>query len=351
MPLNSLLNTPAKWMVEPGDEHDIVLSCRIRLARNLKATPFPGWATRQQRQEILSRTTEVVRSLPALKGGYYAELSELTQHEKQLLVERHLISRELAARAEGCAVLVSGNQNVSILFNEEDHLRLQYILPGIELKKAWTAVSKIDSALEEKLPYAYNRRLGYLTACPSNVGTGMRASVMMHLPGLVIADKIQQVMQAAAKLNITVRGLYGEGSDASGNLFQISNQDTLGESEDKIIGRMTRFAKDLAHQEWNARRALVKTSPLQVKDRIGRSYGLLTHATLMSTQEALALLSFLRMGASVGLFEHPGMAHVNHTVLNLQPAHLALIAGGAQDGGEARDLLRAQLIRNELVAE
>ena len=184
MLFDDLLNNPAKWMVESRDEHDIVLTSRIRLARNLTATPFPGWATRQQREETLKLTSGEARQIPVMKGGYYAELSGLTQQQKQLLVERHLISRELAARSEGCAVLISRSQNASILFNEEDHLRLQYILPGIQLKKAWGAISKIDSELEARLPYAYNTRLGYLTACPTNLGTGMRASVMMHLPGL-----------------------------------------------------------------------------------------------------------------------------------------------------------------------
>lgn len=211
MLFDDLLNNPAKWMVESRDEHDIVLTSRIRLARNLTATPFPGWATRQQREETLKLTSGEARQIPVMKGGYYAELSGLTQQQKQLLVERHLISRELAARSEGCAVLISRSQNASILFNEEDHLRLQYILPGIQLKKAWGAISKIDSELEARLPYAYNTRLGYITACPTNLGTGMRASVMMHLPGLVISEQMQQVVQAAAQLNITVRGLYGKG--------------------------------------------------------------------------------------------------------------------------------------------
>lgn len=247
MLFDDLLNNPAKWMVESRDEHDIVLTSRIRLARNLTATPFPGWATRQQREETLKLTSGEARQIPVMKGGYYAELSGLTQQQKQLLVERHLISRELAARSEGCAVLISRSQNASILFNEEDHLRLQYILPGIQLKKAWGAISKIDSELEARLPYAYNTRLGYITACPTNLGTGMRASVMMHLPGLVISEQMQQVVQAAAQLNITVRGLYGEGTEATGNLFQISNQSTLGDSEDQIVERMTRFTSDLAH--------------------------------------------------------------------------------------------------------
>ena len=166
MLFDDLLNNPAKWMVESKDEHDIVLTSRIRLARNLTATPFPGWATRQQRADTLALTSAEARQLPAMKGGYYAELSELNQQQKQLLVERHLISRELAARSEGCAVLISRNQNASILFNEEDHLRLQYILPGIQLKKAWNAVSKIDSGLEAKLPYAYNTRLATSPPAP-----------------------------------------------------------------------------------------------------------------------------------------------------------------------------------------
>ena len=258
-------------------------------------------AAQSQLDSIQSRIDE----LNSKKGQSEEYLSELNQQQKQLLVERHLISRELAARSEGCAVLISRNQNASILFNEEDHLRLQYILPGIQLKKAWNAVSKIDSGLEAKLPYAYNTRLGYLTACPTNLGTGMRASVMMHLPGLVISEQMQQVVQAAVQLNITVRGLYGEGTEATGNLFQISNQSTLGDSEEQIVERMTRFTSDLAHQEWNARRKLLQSASLQVKDRVSRAYGLLTNATLLSTQEALGLLSFLRMGASLDIFSCP----------------------------------------------
>ena len=342
MLFDDLLNNPAKWMVESKDEHDIVLTSRIRLARNLTATPFPGWATRQQRADTLALTSAEARQLPAMKGGYYAELSELNQQQKQLLVERHLISRELAARSEGCAVLISRNQNASILFNEEDHLRLQYILPGIQLKKAWNAVSKIDSGLEAKLPYAY------LTACPTNLGTGMRASVMMHLPGLVISEQMQQVVQAAVQLNITVRGLYGEGTEATGNLFQISNQSTLGDSEEQIVERMTRFTSDLAHQEWNARRKLLQSASLQVKDRVSRAYGLLTNATLLSTQEALGLLSFLRMGASLDIFSHQALKHVNKTILNIQPAHLARLSTTEQTSSEDRDQIRADIIRKEL---
>ena len=331
MLFDDLLNNPAKWMVESRDEHDIVLTSRIRLARNLTATPFPGWATRQQREETLKLTSGEARQIPVMKGGYYAELSGLTQQQKQLLVERHLISRELAARSEGCAVLISRSQNASILFNEEDHLRLQYILPGIQLKKAWGAISKIDSELEARLPYAYNTRLGYITACPTNLGTGMRASVMMHLPGLVISEQMQQVVQAAAQLNITVRGLYGEGTEATGNLFQISNQ-----------------SSDLAHQEWNARRRLLQSSSLQVKDRVSRAYGLLTNATLLSTQEALALLSFLRMGASLDIFSHQALKNVNKTIMNIQPAHLARLSTTDQTTSEHRDQIRADMIRKEL---
>ena len=336
MLFDDLLNNPAKWMVESRDEHDIVLTSRIRLARNLTATPFPGWATRQQREETLKLTSGEARQIPVMKGGYYAELSGLTQQQKQLLVERHLISRELAARSEGCAVLISRSQNASILFNEEDHLRLQYILPGIQLKKAWGAISKIDSELEARLPYAYNTRLGYLTACPTNLGTGMRASVMMHLPGLVISEQMQQVVQAAVQLNITVRGLYGEGTEAT------------GDSEDQIVERMTRFTSDLAHQEWNARRRLLQASSLQVKDRVSRAYGLLTNATLLSTQEALALLSFLRMGASLDIFSHQALKNVNKTILNIQPAHLARLSTTDQTTPEDRDQIRADIIRKEL---
>lgn len=348
MLFDDLLNNPAKWMVESRDEHDIVLTSRIRLGAQPDRHPLSR----------LGHTPAEGRNAEA----HFRRSAPNPRHEGRLLCGalRSYPATETVAggtpphfpgtggASEGCAVLISRSQNASILFNEEDHLRLQYILPGIQLKKAWGAISKIDSELEARLPYAYNTRLGYLTACPTNLGTGMRASVMMHLPGLVISEQMQQVVQAAAQLNITVRGLYGEGTEATGNLFQISNQSTLGDSEDQIVERMTRFTSDLAHQEWNARRRLLQSSSLQVKDRVSRAYGLLTNATLLSTQEALALLSFLRMGASLDIFSHQALKNVNKTIMNIQPAHLARLSTTDQTTSEHRDQIRADMIRKEL---
>lgn len=342
---NSLSELLPPWLHNPNDEKHIIICSRIRLARNLAKEPFPGWATRQQRVEILNRMVSAVSELPGFKQGHYSELSRLSQLDKQLLVESHLMSRDLAARSEGCGIYINKALNMSILFNEEDHMRFQMFQAGLSLKQMWNSLSKLDSKLEDKLPYAYSSRFGYLTACPSNLGTGMRASIMMHLPGLMLSEQMQQVSQAAFQLNIAVRGLYGEGTDATGNLFQISNQSTLGDSEVDIIGRVTRFANDLAVQEWNARLLLLKNNPRLLKDKVCRAYGILMHAQLISTQEALALLSILRLGESLQIFKHQSLQDITKTILNIQPAHIRSISPQLEENSEDRDEVRASLLR------
>ena len=274
-------------------------------------------------------------------------IDDLDALSRQVLVENRQISPEFSRGGDGRFVEIDRRGVLSLMVNEEDHLRLQVVLGGLNLREAWCVARSVHQALGE-MDFAFDPSLGFLTACPTNLGTGKRASVMMHLPGLVISEQMQQVVQAAAQLNITVRGLYGEGTEATGNLFQISNQSTLGDSEDQIVERMTRFTSDLAHQEWNARRRLLQSSSLQVKDRVSRAYGLLTNATLLSTQEALALLSFLRMGASLDIFSHQALKNVNKTIMNIQPAHLARLSTTDQTTPEHRDQIRADIIRKEL---
>lgn len=332
-------------MVSSLDEQDIVLTSRIRLARNLRNTPFPGWAKREERSAILNQTMSATHSLPALKNGYLAELSDLNQVQKQILVERHLVSRDLAARAEGCGVAISQNKTLSIMLNEEDHLRLQFILPGQQLKKAWTSLNKIDDSLEEMLPYAYHDKLGYLTACPTNLGTALRASAMLHLPGLVLSGYMEQVVKAALELNLTVRGIYGEGTQGLGNLFQISNQTTLGESEEAIIDKLKRVINDIAKQESNARNKLYQENRELISDRIARAYGLLKHSLLMSGKEALEHISMLRLGVTLHFFEHHVLKELNQLILSIQSAHLQYSPIGGKQSAVINDAKRADVIR------
>ena len=223
MKFSNMLSTAGEWLRGEGPHHQIVISSRVRLARNLRNRAFPGWAKKAERISILDLIRPRVEELTEMQDSFSESLQELSALERQVLVERHLISREHAAKGVGSAVVMNRRQTLSIMINEEDHLRMQSIRSGLQLKQAFKLVDKIDSALESKLEFAYDQRLGYLTACPTNVGTGMRASAMLHLPGLVLSELINQVIQAVSKIGLAVRGLYGEGTEAMGNLFQISN--------------------------------------------------------------------------------------------------------------------------------
>lgn len=332
-------------MVSSPDKQDIVLTSRIRLARNLKDTPFPGWAKRDERAAVFERTMGAAKSLETLKANYAVEFRDLNQLQKQILVERHLVSRDLAARSEGCGVVVSSNKSVSIMLNEEDHLRLQYILPGEQLNKAWTAINRIDNELEARLPYAFHPSLGYLTACPTNLGTGMRASAMLHLPGLMLSGHMEQVVKASHELNLTVRGIYGEGTQGLGHLFQISNQMTLGEKEEDIISRLRRVIADIARQEKNARLKLYSENKALISDRIVRAYGAMKYSLLMPPKEALEHISMLRLGVVLGFFDHGVLSEFNQLVLEIQSAHLQYNACGKRKCPEVNDARRADVIR------
>src|SRR5215213_26705 len=240
MAIHNILSGSGEWLRGEGPHQQIVISSRLRLARNLRGFAFPGWAKRTERIQILETLKPRVEDLPEMHDAFSVYSQDLSALEKQVLVERHLISREHAAKGVGSAVVMNKKQTLSIMINEEDHLRMQAIRSGLQLKNAFKLVDKVDSTLEGKLDFAYDSRLGYLTACPTNVGTGMRASAMLHLPGLVLSEMINQVIQAVNKIGLAVRGLYGEGTEAMGNLFQISNQTTLGEKEEEIISRLTK---------------------------------------------------------------------------------------------------------------
>ncbi|HAO95675.1 MAG TPA: ATP--guanido phosphotransferase, partial [Verrucomicrobiales bacterium] len=327
MRFSTLLKHPADWMTGEAAGTSVVLTSRVRLARNLRREPFPGWSTKERRVAVLDRVKPEVEALSEMKNGFSQELDALTSLQKQVLVERHLISREQAARGEGSAAIVNRKQALCLMINEEDHLRMQSIRPGLALKEAYDLVSAVDAQLEGNLEFAFDHELGYLSACPTNLGTGMRASAMLHLPGLVLSDQIAQVLQAVGKLQLAVRGFFGEGTESLGNLFQISNQSTLGESEDTIIRRLERVIQQVASHERNARQKLFEDDPDMVFDRVGRAYGTLRHAHVIPSKEALNLLSILRLGAELGFFPSETGGTCDSLLMEIQPAHLQLHSG------------------------
>jgi protein arginine kinase len=347
MTITQLFDHPSEWVKSDGPHGDIVLSSRVRLARNFRHWPFPGWAKKTDRQHILEIAQPVVSGLQELKGSFSESMDNIAAVDKQMLVERHLISREHAAKNVGSGVVISAQGVISVMINEEDHLRMQAIKPGLQLKHVFKQIDKVDDALEEQIEYAFVPRLGYLTACPTNVGTGMRASAMLHLPGMVLSDQINQVVQAVGKLGLAVRGLYGEGTEALGNVFQISNQTTLGESESDIIERLNKVIMQLVEHEQNARLSLLQKKPKIVYDQVGRAYGILSHAHTVSSKEALNMLSLLRMGVDMDLMAAKTRAAVDELFILVQPAHVQKLAA-QKLSAEERDMFRADLIRKQL---
>lgn len=347
MRFSTLIRHPADWMTGAQADQCAVLTSRIRLARNLRGHPFPGWAKKDERAETLAILRPAIEGLSAMKDAFSQELGALTPVQKQVLVERHLISREHAARGDGSAIVIERRQSFSIMLNEEDHLRMQSIRPGLRLTEAYEALSALDSELEQKLDYSFDPKLGYLTTCPTNLGTGLRASAMLHLPGLVLSDQIGPVLQAVNKIGLAVRGLYGEGTESLGNLYQMSNQSTLGESEETIISRLERVIAQVASHEQNAREKLMEDDPDMVADKIGRAYGVLRHAFLIDSKEALTHLSLLRLGGNLGFFPEGTVNLCDTLLMDIQQAHLQLHAG-MKLSPDHRDSIRAEIIRSRL---
>src|SRR5258706_3451407 len=347
MKIEELLKSPSEWVRAEGPNCKIVLSSRVRLARNLRNFPFPGWAKKAERQKAFEAIQPVVGKLPEMRESFSDSMDNITAMDKQVLVERHLISREHAAKNVGSGVVINDKETISVMINEEDHLRMQAIKSGLQLKQVFKIIDKVDSELEQELDFAFSPRLGYLTACPTNVGTGMRASAMVHLPAMVLSDQINQVVQAVNKLGLAVRGLYGEGTEALGNVFQVSNQTTLGEKESDVIERLNKVILQIIEHEENARITLLEKKPRVVYDQVGRAYGVLTNAHTVSSKEALNLLSLLRMGVDLELFPAGNRSVVDEMFIVSQPAHVQK-AAERKLTAEERDSFRADLIRQRL---
>jgi protein arginine kinase len=324
----------------------VVLSSRIRLARNLVGSPFPDRASSAQRRDVLSRCERQLSSLDRLRRREFFEVEKLSDLEKQVLVERHLVSRELCEARGGAGVVISQDESCSVMINEEDHLRIQFLRSGFNLRALWKSVDALDSALEEALDFAFHPEFGYLTACPTNLGTGLRASVMMHLPGLVIAGHMERVIRAVNQLGITVRGYLGEGSEATGHVFQISNQQTLGESEEGILERLGSVLKTIQQHEMDAREKFLEEKRPQLLDKIGRAVGVLGAAHVISSNESMNLLSLARLAVDFGLLPDECRADVDRLFIECQPGHIQYAASSGI-APEDRDVLRAAKLREE----
>ncbi len=347
MRFSTLLKNPAEWMRTSGPRSDIVITSRVRLARNLRGYPFPGWAEPGDRIEVMRIIRPAVENLDEMQKAFSEEMTDLSAIEKQVLVERHLVSREHAAKGPGCCTVMNRTQTISIMVNEEDHLRMQAIRPGLQLLSAFHALNGIDSDLDRSLSFAFDRRYGYLTACPTNLGTGMRASAMLHLPGLVLSEQINHTIQGANRIGLAVRGLYGEGTEAMANLFQISNQTTLGSSEEDVIDHLGKVIDRVIENEQNARLKMLEERPTMIQDQIGRAYAVLKFGHIIPSKEALNCLSMIRLGCDLGFFPDEDREVINILLTEIQPAHLQ-ISAKRKLTPEERDSLRAENIRAKL---
>jgi protein arginine kinase len=345
--LHAYLSLPAETARRHGPHDRIVMSSRVRLARNLKDAAFPGWAKKPERVKVLETIRPAVESLPEMADAFSESMDNLGALDKQILVERHLVSREHAAKGAGSGVVLNRAETFCVMINEEDHLRMQALRPGLQLRQAWNAIDQLDSELEKKLDYAFDDDLGYLTACPTNLGTGIRVSAMLHLPGLVLAEQINPIVQSVNKLGLAVRGLYGEGTEALGNVFQVSNQMTLGETETLIVERLEKVLAQIIEHEENARLTLLEKKPKTVYNHIGRAYGILANAHSISSKETMNLLSLLRLGVDLGLFPGAERSLVDELFLTTQPAHLQKQLSDKLSA-EERDLLRSDMVREQL---
>jgi len=340
--------TPSPWLSDDGPDADVVMSCRVRLARNIVGFPFVGRADDAQRLEILRITEQVLLSLELAEGMFWVDLTQSPTRDRQLLMERHLISRNLAEADFPRAVAVSGDECLSIMVNEEDHLRMQALGPGLDLDSLANRINEVDDALESRLDFAFSRRWGYLTACPTNVGAGIRMSVMMHLPALKLTGEIDCVRRAAKDLHLAARGYYGEGSESAGDFYQVSNQITLGRSEKDLLTEFRdRVLPQIIEYELEARRMLVERNPQLLDDRIHRALGILRSAHLLGAEEAMKLLSRVRLGIRLKRLPGLGLGTVNHLLLQVQTAHLQQAVGASLNPDQRREA-RAKLVREAL---
>ena len=336
-----------RWLTEEDEYSDIIISSRIRLARNLKGFPFPNRFEDEDAIKIRRKVKAACHKCPSLENARYYDIDKLAEWDRKYFVERRLASPQLIDNGLRPMLVIGANESLSIMVNEEDHLRIQCIEPGLGLSPAWKIISRVDDELEEHLRFSYSHKYGYLTACPTNLGTGLRASIFVHLPALSLQENINKVMNELLTSEIAVRGFYGEASESVGNIFQISNQLTLGRTEESVLERMVKIAVRIVQLEREAREELYSKQRIKLEDTVFRALGILKHARVISSLEAMNHLSNLRLGCELGLVKSLTRLAVNQLMVLVQPAHLQKIYGELLDA-EERDVVRANFIRENL---
>lgn len=341
------------WLDASGPESHLVLSTRVRLARNIAGTPFTVRSSAGERDSVLEQVRHAARDTASLGTASEFRLDQLETTDRQLLHERHLVSRELAGMGDsgvksGAALMVQ--DTLGVMVNEEDHLRIQGMRSGFDPGAAYEAVDRLDSELGQRLAFAFHPEFGYLTSCPTNVGTGLRASVLIHLPGLVLTKEISRVLQGLGQVGLTFRGLYGEGSEVVGNFFQLSNQTTLGKSERELLDHLGKIVRQVMEYEEQARQVLLRDAPVIIEDKVWRAFALMRYARRLSFEETMNLLSGVRLGVGLGLIEDVGLYTLNKLLIYCQPAHLAAEGRVATDDVDL-SVRRASYVRTLLEGE
>lgn len=347
MMLDDLINQTGEWLKGTGPESDIVVSTRLRLARNLNSFPFPTVASPKDRRETEQAILEGLQEVSLNKPAFYVPLEKLPTLDRQFLVERHIISRDHAVGDGARGALIGCDETVSIMVNEEDHLRIQVLRSGFQPNEAWKELDEIDSMIAGRLNYAFDPQFGFLTACPTNVGTGLRVSVMLHLPALTFVKQVNQVLNSLARLNYAVRGLYGEGSAASGDFYQVSNQITLGKTEHEMLTDLRNILPQIMNFERAWRKKLLLDERRKIEDRVWRTLGVLKYARLIHSEETLDMLSILRLGCNLRIIDAIPITTLNELFIFSQPCHLQKLEK-RELGPEERDIVRADLIRRRL---
>ncbi|MDO8525980.1 MAG: protein arginine kinase [Candidatus Omnitrophota bacterium] len=347
MVIDDFLKQDTEWLKGTGPDANIVMSSRTRLARNVEKMPFSNRAKNKELEDILNMAEAAAKECGFLKDALFIRLKELSEVDRLFLVERHLMSPEHAKNADYKALIVDSKEIVSIMVNEEDHMRIQVIKSGLNLRECWRIINEIDTALSKSLPFAFSAKWGYLTACPTNAGTGLRGSTMLHLPALVFTGQVGKILQAIAKLGLNARGLYGEGTEAMGNVFQVSNQISMGITEEDILDNIERMTNQLISREDATRKMLLTKNKEGLFDRVSRAYGTLKSAHIINSNETVALLSAIRLGVDLGIIKNMDRRTVNELFILTQPAHLQKLEGKTLTSDE-RDVKRAEIVKERL---
>ncbi|MBU1112939.1 MAG: protein arginine kinase [Candidatus Omnitrophica bacterium] len=351
---DNFISNKDSWLSQKGPESEIVFSSRIRLARNIADIPFPSRANPGQREKVFKAMQEVYPHIKRFKNSFFVNMGELTDLDSQFLLERHLISQEHLTKQSGRGIIVSPDEEISIMINEEDHLRMQAIASGFDLKKCWEVLDNIDNDISRKMSFSFSPDIGYLTACPTNVGTALRASCMLHLPALILTKRINKILELLARISFTTRGLFGEGTQALGDFFQISNQVSLGLSEEELIDNLISVVNQVKSHELDSRNTLVKKYKTNLEDNVWRALGILRNARLINSKEAFSHLSILSLGLDLGIIKEidlskgkAGQKLIRNLFIMIQPAHLQKIEGRVLREKE-RDNIRAAILRESL---